>query len=503
MAVSTINPWSAGAVVFDQRPFQAFYERQMARRQAKEDALDNYFKDLNKNLTSTGMRAQDVPSLLRKQGAQQEFFIQNKSAILNPTMDNGDAYTRYMAGHQDAMATINESKAEAKKDQELAKLRFNPEAKHIFDDPKFIEDKQLDDLPIDDPRRKRFDLMTNALPPKPIDVKELDAYNKYLVGGIQFDKVPGQTENIGGFKTRTPIYTQYSPQNQMKIGSNAANAYDTDKRWRLEAVKFFDEITHNPGELDRYNKVYQSLYGSEIDNPREAWIAKGIADNNMKATEYKEGKDEKALLDYKFAQDKVMEGIRFGHQKQLKKEDQNAVDNWIVNYWGQRFADAKSKEPVPLPGPKTPTLTYKMGYQLDPDQVMSEALKKNGVYADEVFITGKNKILPVYYKREKVYYEDGKLAGTEIIEDENGNPVVDEILSRPMELDQAYLSMGYRGQTKKDLGGTMTGAYQGGQKEIKSDRKYNINGKTYSHDQLLKMYPEEKIKEYIEAGIIK
>ena len=46
MATSTINPWSVGAVVFDQRSWMAFYERQMARQQAKEDALNNYFKDL-------------------------------------------------------------------------------------------------------------------------------------------------------------------------------------------------------------------------------------------------------------------------------------------------------------------------------------------------------------------------------------------------------------------------------------------------------------------------
>ena len=66
MAVSTTNPWSAGAVVFDQRPFLAFYERQAARQQAKEDALDNYFRDLGKNVTSAGMRSQDVPVLLQK-----------------------------------------------------------------------------------------------------------------------------------------------------------------------------------------------------------------------------------------------------------------------------------------------------------------------------------------------------------------------------------------------------------------------------------------------------
>jgi hypothetical protein len=228
MAVSTVNPWAAGAVVFDTRPYQAFYERQMLRQQAKQDALENYFKDLGKNVTSAGMRSQDVPVLLQKNKDWQQFYQANKAAILNPKLDNGQAYSQYMSGYQDQLGLTNESKEEAKKNQDLAKLRFKAEAKHIFDDPKFVEDKQLDDLPIGDPRRKRFDLLTAALPPKPIGVKELDAYNKYLTGGLKFDEVPGKTEMLPGFKTRTPIYSQYSPENQIRIGSNAANAFDTD-----------------------------------------------------------------------------------------------------------------------------------------------------------------------------------------------------------------------------------------------------------------------------------
>lgn len=471
-----INPWSAGAVVFNTQPYAAFYERQMLRQQAKQDALENYFKDLGKNVTSAGMRSQDVPVLLQKNKDWQQFYMQNKAAILNPKLDNGQAYSQYMSGYQDQLGLTSESKNEAKKDQDLSKLRFNPEAKHIFDDPKFIEDKELDDLPIGDPRRKRFDLLTAALPPKPIGVKELESYNKYLTGNIPFDKIPGEVENIGGFKTRTPIYTQYSAENQMKIGANAADAYDTDRTWRNEAVKFFNQITHDPIELDRYNKVYQSLYGNEIDNPREAWIAKGIADNNMKATEYKEGKDEKALLDYKFAQDKVMEGIKFGHQKQLKKEDQSLVDNWIVNYWGQRIGDAKAKKPQKFGDPNNP-LTIKIGYELEPDRVMMEGLSRNGVQPDAVFVTADNKIMPVFYKTRPITDDKGNIiqgAGNEVVTDENGDPVIDKDFSKPMRLDQAYLSLGYRGQTKKDLGGTMSGVYEGEQKGVKPQPQKKI-----------------------------
>lgn len=497
-----INPWSAGAVVFSTQPYAAFYERQMLRQQAKQDALENYFKDLGKNVTSAGMRSQDVPVLLQKNKDWQQFYMQNKAAILNPKLDNGQAYSQYMSGYQDQLGLTSESKNEAKKDQDLSKLRFNPEAKHIFDDPKFIEDKELDDLPIGDPRRKRFDLLTAALPPKPIGVKELDAYNKYLTGDIQFDKIPGKVENIGGFKTRTPIYTQYSPENQMKIGANAADAYDTDRTWRNEAVKFFNQITHDPIELDRYNKLYKSLYGSDIDTPREAWIAKGILDNNMKATEFKEGKDD-------FAMQKALMGMRQANAKELiryKKEidpnDKDMNDLWVTAYVGKLKDEAMGRQPLPY---KYSSGATTQEYDIPVDPVLGKALSVGNVEPDAVRVDKDGKFRRIFYKR----YQDGdadipkgKVVG-DIITGPGGKAAVDETLSRPqLTQDQIELALGKRALTGKQLNKQMVNTVTGGSAQS-PNRKYNINGKTYSHDQLIKMYPEEKIKEYIEAGIIK
>lgn len=336
------------------------------------------------------------------------------------------------------------------------------------------------------------------------DLTNMDSYKDQ---GPNYDfgealrKASGKTVDVlgktipidGGLQTQTSVH-QFG-NSPAQVYGELLNTTAINKAGR-SAGKLWDKIpvSQIQATVEKYKQIPQEKWermglpgpqdlGSFTDNKADNY-AKYLAMNYAINTEPKEGKpiireNKKAMLDYKFWQDKVMEGIKFGHQKQLKKEEQNSMDNWIVNYWNQRFTDAKSKEPVPLPGPRIPTLTYKMGYQLDPDQVMSEALKKNGVYADEVYVTGKNKILPVYYKKEKVYYEDGKLAGTEIVKDENGNPVVDESLSRPMELDQAYLSMGYRGQTKKDLGGTMSGVYQSDKKEANKPKRVIQNGHEY------------------------
>lgn len=465
-----INPWAAGAVVFNTQPYAAFYERQMLRQQAKQDALENYFKDLGKNVTSAGMRSQDVPVLLQKNKDWQQFYMQNKAAILNPKLDNGQAYSQYMSGYQDQLGLTSESKEEAKKNQELAKLRFNPEAKHIFDDPKFVEDKQLDDLPIGDPGRKRFDLLTAALPPKPIGVKELDAYNKYLTGKIQFDKIPGEVENIGGFKTRTPIYTQYSPENQMKIGANAADAYDTDRTWRNEAVKFFNQITHDPIELERYNKVYKSLYGNDIDTPKEAWIAKGILDNNMKATEYKEGKDDfamaKALLVIKHANAKELVAL-----KEDAKKNPELNDLWVTRFVDTRKEDAYKTKPLPY---KYANGTTVEEYDIPVDPTLGKALSVSNVEPDAVRVDKNGKFRRIFYKR----YQDGdtdiprgKAVG-DIITGPGGKAAVDETLSRPqLTQDQIELALGKRALTGKQLNKQMVNTVNG-----KSTGKHPLPG---------------------------
>lgn len=498
MAVSTINPWSAGAVVLDQRPFLAFYERQMAREQAKNDALENYFKNQGSNITSAGMRSQDVPGLLQMNKAWQDHYIQNKDAILHPQKDNGKALNEYNSGYQNQLALMNESKGAQKKTDKLGELKFNKDFQYVFDDPDILDQIKSHELPIGDPKRKDFDITTAMLPPKPLTAKDREEYSKYIIGDTKQDKIPGAAVNIGNFQTQTPITHQYSEQNKKLFGDRAANFYNSaNKDWKADANNLFKEVQHNPVLHDQLNKISKVYYGHDIDNPRDAFIAKTILDHDVKTMEYQKGENT-------YGRELAMENIRFGHQKQLKKEDQNLLDNWVVNYFGNRIAEAKIGQPKSLSDPDLP-LGARVGYEIKPDAVLMKGLSRNGIEPDAVYVTPDNKIMPIFYKYKEDFDDKGKKIGTSIQTDANGNVQYDKDLSKPMDIDQAYLSLGYKGQTKKQLGSTMQSAYQGSQKETKvpETRKYNIDGKTYTHDQLKKMYSEEKIKEYIDAGIIK
>jgi len=494
MAVSTINPYAAGAVVFDQRPYMAFYERQAAKKQAKEDALDNYFRDLGKNVTSAGMRSQDVPVLLKKNKDWQDFYAQNKSAIVNPKLDNGKAYSEYMSRYQDQMGTVAQSKEALKSMDEIGKMKLNPQMSYVFDDPHFMDQVQKHELPINDPNREGINLASISLPPKPIDTKEWDAYNKYLTGGVPHDKIPGQTQNLPGFKTRTPIIQQYSPENQMVIGQHAANAYDTDKRWRLEGKKYFDELQHNPEEYTKANTLYKKLYGNDIDDPKEAWVAKGILDNNMKATEYHEGKDE-------FGMAQFMEKIKHANAKDLirYKKEIDPNDKELNNVWYQSYLDnvmntaKQSGERHHVFGTKgTSYYYYNM---IKPDPFLMKSFARDGKEPDRLGVTEAGEILPFFWK----YNKDGSV----VKDEKTKQPLIDEDYTQPMAYEQALVNMGYRGRTKKQLGEDLGKGIPGSSTVPPKNNSYKYDGKTYTHDELNKMgYNNDLIKQAIKAGII-
>jgi hypothetical protein len=380
----------------------------------------------------------------------------------------------------------------------------------MFEDPTFMDQLKSHELPIGDPNRRGINLATLMVPDKPKTTKDWDELNKYATGGIPHDKVPGEAKSIGNFKISTPIYSQYSPENQKLIGQHYANAYDTERGWRSEAVKTFNEIQHDPVAFQRYNSTFKSLYGKDIDNPKDAWMAKGILDNNMKATEFKESEDV-------FGREKAMQAIRNADEqglirlrKQLNPNDIELNNAWIDQYLNNRVqaakSDAANKRIVYTPH------TSKPAYEVSGDPVLMKAFTRGKSEPDRLYITEDNKIWPIFYKYGPATDKDGKIiknGGTVVLKNSKGDPIVDEDYSKPLEMDQAKLALGYKGETKKQLARTMTGAAamptsQNSQKPKETKSSFTIDGKTYTRKQLIDMgYTDDEIVDFLSKGIIK
>lgn len=441
MAINeNINPWAVGAVVFDQRPAIAFAQQQMARQQAKDSALDNYFKDLNKNITPAGMRSQDVPTLLQKQKDWQQFYVQNKAAIVNPKLDNGQAYSRYMSGYQDQLGLVTESKEAYKQKEQLGKLKFNKDFNHVFDDPHIIRDIELDDLPIGHPQRKALNVATMATPPKPWGIKENEDFSRYLTQGLTSDEVVGKTEKLPGFKTRTEYIKQYSPENQQVIGQRAMNAYDTDKSLRIRADQLYKELAANPQRYSELNQVFNRVYKADIDSPEEALAAQAIVDENRRSKSFKEGTDDfgREMYMLKLRQANAKELIKY--RKDIDPNDAELTNAWVDTYLGRRVEDAMKKPPMQF--------RYEDGrraqeYDVPLDPTLSKALSFGKVDPDALRVDKDGNF------RRVVYLRDDK---GEIVKDKGGWQLMDKTYSEPLlSKEQVEVALGKKVLTPKNF----------------------------------------------------
>lgn len=503
MAVNyNINPYGAGAVVLDQRPYLQFYQQQLARREAKEAALDNYFRDLGKNITPAGMRSQDVAGLTQKTNEWRRFYAQNKDAISNPRIDNGKAYTEYMSRYQDQLAHIEQSKRALKTTDELNKTRLNPNTTYILDDPGIIEKIQFHDLPIGDPKRKDIDIASLSVPPKPWGIKDREAYSKYLTAGLEFDEKPGKTEYLPGFKTRTPITKEYNQDNLRVIGQRAMGAYDTDKALQFQTNKLVKDVMSDPDKYAQLNSVYNRVYGKDAESPKELLAAQSILDENRKSVKIQEGKDEygmqKALADMRHRNAREL----IAYRKSLDPNDAETNDLWVTEYVGKLKGEAMKRAPLPY---KYASGTLVEEYDIPVDPVLGKALSVGNVEPDAVRVDKDGKFRRIFYQRyqEGDKIPDGKSVGD--IKSNGGRAAVDETLSRAkLTQDQLELALGKRALTGKQLNKQMVSTVSGSKQQSSPGKKYTINGASYTKKQLNDMgYDDDEIDQAINAGIIK
>jgi hypothetical protein len=288
------------------------------------------------------------------------------------------------------------------------------------------------------------------MPPKPWDIKDREAYSKYLTAGLTFDELPGKTENLPGFKTRTPIVKQYSGENLRVIGQRAMGAYDSDRALQFQTNKLVKDAMNDPQLHNQLNTSFKQAYGKDAESPKELLAAQAILNENRKATEYKEGKDDLGMQLF-------MEKIRHANAKDLakyKKEiDPNDTD--MNNVWYQAHLDKRIEEAKGGERRHMYRNGKSLGYYrvIKPDAFTAKAFARDIGEPDKWGVMeGSGDIIPIFYKYDK----DKKIE-----KDSYGNPVINELYSQPMSYDQALINLGYRGATKKQLGKDLQGINSG------------------------------------------
>jgi len=98
--------YTLGAVRFDARPIAQLQGQLLAKKAAKEEALDKYFQDLKMKINPAGMRTQDVPGFNQKLTNWISSGIANKSAIAK----GGLAQQEHLLKYQELLNDVEQSK---------------------------------------------------------------------------------------------------------------------------------------------------------------------------------------------------------------------------------------------------------------------------------------------------------------------------------------------------------------------------------------------------------
>lgn len=478
--------YTAGSVEFDTKPHLQLYFSLLQKEQARNDAYDEYIRNLNKNINPAGLRNQERAVFEDKLKKWQEMGIKNKELLRNPRKDKGQASMEFQAGYQDLLNTINESKAEEEKKKPLVEIMTDPAKRdrlneeEVFpkiqqhDQPIFVQDPKTGQW-VRDPNRKSFNVADLNFNPKPF---EQDKYFKQFEDIKKTDLPPVITKDPKNM-TQTEVKTSvYTPEDKDIIATRAVTDYMQNK-------SFKDLIDKLPPE--DYNDFYKENFGHDIQTPADLAAAYTLKGLQQKAVTT-------AIKDDVFARQKAMEAIRNANARglirlrdQLGDEDKAVNDLWIDEYVNTISTEAKKPEN---------TIEYKYkdgrtvrGHKIAIDPVLKKAVGMDDKNQGQVIVTDDGDFILAYFNTDNNYKP---------IKTGNSYSIDEERTSR-IKQDQLKLALGKTSAGVKQLNMEMR---QPSSSNQSSSQQSSVP--SYNKSDLLKGgWTESQIKQAVQAGKIK
>lgn len=484
MAKATGYPSAYGDIVSVQTPYldraaQQLYQEQkirQVRQQQENAALDaNIQKEIGK------VRSVDTPDVIKAwqdyKGLKQQLLF-NKDLQKDPLAYNQLQQAAQRA-YQNVFSTSNKS-------QELKELQKN-----------LVSEAMRNPNGMADDYGKRISTLMNT-PVSSVNAHpeygDLTNFDEYRYKGMNTDfgkmlqdaigrtprKIAGKEQLMeGGLEYKTPMVEYGNTPGQVKdylVGAMAMRQAGRDAAYQWDHLPE-NEIASTIKKYQELPKEYwekiglsgpQDLLPKNPDNKSENFAAyqamKYAVENAPREIEPKFRKNEKALEDLRWNRQLQMQAIKQANakdlialKKKLNPNDAELNDSWVDNYWNKRIGEAREGQPTTFQDPNNP-INIKGAHEIALDGIVAKALSRNNQEPDRLFVTLDDKVLPIFYKYKEDYDKSGKKIGVSVVKDNNGNPEIDEDVSKPISMDQAYLALGYKGQTKKQLSGTMHGS---------------------------------------------
>ena len=273
--------FSEGAIVINPNPIVDYANNVAARNQARQDAFTKYYADLGNNINTAGVHADDIPDIFSKKNDWQQFNMDNRKELMNPSLDNGAAYTQSNRLYNQALSIAQQSKSKV---ANLASI------KPILDDPKksaLLTDGAVQaihnaSLKVTDPNYKAIDPTDINFNPKPFDLGDQERVLNVLksIKPQQIPGVPIQDRNTG---MQTQNFTpQYDKDQLGAMYQLGANLYSQHPGFKADVDK---HASIDDPDYARLNAIYQQHFtpkngfNQNITTPEDMAAAKIVAMN--------------------------------------------------------------------------------------------------------------------------------------------------------------------------------------------------------------------------------
>lgn len=278
------NAFSGEAVKFDNAPVdKALLQNTYAKQQATQLALNKYFDKQANQLTPVGMDMQnDGQGFIDRKNAWQDFALQNRRAILNPSMDGGRAATQSNALFNEAKSFAQKSVQKVKTSQEAAKVLLDPTKSALLTD--HARDMiHHGTLGLDDPSYVPMDLTSAAFNPKPWGTQDEAGLSHEVAGykGSQKDALPVQDAKSGTQTVRTD--TNFGKDDLIGMYGAGSSRYYSNPGFKV----MIDAIPKtNPIQFQDLNSLFKTHYGRDVQTGEDLAAAYAISKNpNARSTE--------------------------------------------------------------------------------------------------------------------------------------------------------------------------------------------------------------------------
>lgn len=273
--------YSGGAVVVDQ-PNLGLYAQHLQKKQARDEALNQYFTELGDKINTAGVRMQDLTG--PQGGINDEIaewrknWLANKDAIKK----GGMAQQEHMAKLNQIIRKIDQSKQRGKMELDIGKAKFERKYDPDEDDINVLSNIGKS---IYDPGSYKQDGVSeygwqdlSASVPDFDAAKQKnfwDSATKGMQAGKIYDNNRQRVDQATG-KVFVPVSEMYNPQQVQLIAENAADLVRGDR----SAKKYYNRILDTPDseQWQKLNSAYQSVFGANsiVSTPEQAAAADAI-----------------------------------------------------------------------------------------------------------------------------------------------------------------------------------------------------------------------------------